>query len=150
MCAAGCNIANSNMAPGPACACKVGFKGVIGWDGNSHSGNCTRMLCSSSTLITLTNGVVRKTNGNQHDSVATFSCKEGFILAGTKTITCNATSDSSPWPQPQVTPVCTGVWLVVMLAMPMLLSVNLNGCVDSFKAFITKSFTETFEFTVDT
>ena len=107
--AAPCSIANSNNAPGLSCACKTGYKGTISWNGATPIGSCTPTECTGDNANPPANGAVSKRNGDQHNSVAVFSCNDGFILSGPAAIVCYAASADEPWPAPEVPPTCTGV-----------------------------------------
>ena len=37
-------------------------------------------------------------NGNEHGSVATLSCESGYTSSGDTTVTCDASTDGTPWP----------------------------------------------------
>ena len=51
----------------------------------------------------LTTGTVTKSRNDQHGSVATFDCDDGFELEGAVAITCEAASADTAWPTP---PTC--------------------------------------------
>ena len=53
------------------------------------------------------NGTVDKTNGNHDGSTATFHCKNGFRLNGTRSITCIAPRLGATSPAPNTAPQCT-------------------------------------------
>ena len=105
--AAPCDIANSNNVAGLSCACNTGYKGTITWSGGTHSGSCIAAQCTGSHANAPENGVVTKTDSDNHDSVATFSCNNGFRLNGAAPITCSADSADAAWPAPNTTPQCT-------------------------------------------
>ena len=51
-------------------------------------------------------GTVSFSDGNFHDSVATFICDSGYVLSGTSaTIQCDASGSDKKWPP---APVCVG------------------------------------------
>ena len=113
--AAPCNIANSNNAAGLSCACNTGYRGTITWNGATPSGTCTPTQCTGSHANAPSNGDVAKTHSNNHGSVATFSCNDGFELNGATPITCSAASADAAWPAPNTTAQCTGKLLVTWL-----------------------------------
>ena len=51
-------------------------------------------------------GNVTFNNGDNHNSVATFTCKSGFKLNGTATLQCTAPNADAEWPPPTATPTC--------------------------------------------
>ena len=106
--AAPCNIVNSNNAAGLACTCDIGYRGAITWNGATPNGTCAPTQCMGSHANAPANGDVRKSNGDNHGSVATFICNTGFKLNGATPITCNAASADAAWPAPNTTPQCTG------------------------------------------
>ena len=104
-----CTVAHSNKLPGKACKCLTGFKGTITWRNRVTSSTCTPTECTG--LDSLTNGTVAKSRGNQHGSVATLTCNDGFRMVGTSSMTCSAPSANTNWPVPAPAPICIGALL---------------------------------------
>ena len=109
-----CTVANSNKVAGPACACLTGYKGTITWVGDKPSGSCTRTQCTGTYATAPADGKVSLSDGNNHGSKATFSCKDGFKQSGAVSITCDAKSADTAWPAPSEAPKCTGRRLGMM------------------------------------
>ena len=109
--AGGCAIANSNQLPGSACNCLPGFKGDITWSGGTASGGCVATRCTG-TVAAPANGGVQKSRVDQHGSVATFACNDGFKLVGAASISCDALREDAPWPMPTPAPSCKGMLLL--------------------------------------
>ena len=65
--------------------------------------------CTGTQPAAPSNGEVSLSDGNQHGSKATFSCKTGFKLGGATSITCDAKSADTPWPTPSEAPSCEGM-----------------------------------------
>ena len=59
------------------------------------------------------NGAVLKSDGDYHDSVASFSCNTGYKLSGTASVTCSAPSSDQAWPS--ASPTCTRTLVVLVL-----------------------------------
>ena len=112
--AATCVVTNSNRKPGTACQCLPGFKGEITWDGDSTTSEsaCTATNCTD-FVESLANGDFTKSNGDLHGSVATFTCKDRYILFGPSSITCDAPIEDAAWPS--VIASCIGVLFAVVL-----------------------------------
>ena len=104
-----CTVTHSNKLPGTACQCLPGFKGTITWTNRATSSTCTLTECTG--LDALANGTVSKSRSNQHGSVATLACDNGFELQGSSSITCSAPSADASWAVPSPAPSCTGTLL---------------------------------------
>ena len=106
-----CTVAHSNKLPGTACKCLPGFGGNITWNNRAlaPSSACTQTRCTG--LNAPNDVILTKSRSNQHGSVATFTCNDGFKLGGTSSITCAAPSANTSWPTPSTAPSCTGVLL---------------------------------------
>ena len=107
--AASCTVKNSNRKPGTECECLPGFRGEITWNGDSitNTSACIATKCTHFVDL-IVNGSFSKSRGDVHDSVANFTCDNGFELVGNASITCNALSADAPWP---TAPGCTGAYL---------------------------------------
>jgi len=104
-----CNIMHSNNAPGFSCACDVGYKGTITWNGHTHGGSCVPKTCTGDNVNASEKGAVTKSTEDYHGSMTTFSCNDGYMINDATAIVCNATSTDALWPAPKVPPVCTGM-----------------------------------------
>ena len=100
---------HSNNAPGLSCACDVGYKGSITWNGDTHGGSCAPTKCTGDNANPPENGAVTKSKEDYHGSVATFGCNDGYMMNDATAIACNATSTDALWPAPKVPPICTGM-----------------------------------------
>jgi len=80
--------------------CKEGYTGQL----------CdTPLKCTGNNADAPSNGKVSLTAENNHGSVATFSCNDGFEYSGDASIKCVAGTADAAWPKPSKAPTCTAV-----------------------------------------